>query len=100
MPNKKKRIRQTYSPQFKSQATELAKEIEIKETAEKLGIENIQTLGSWVRHDKRLARSTEFQELESLRTENKRLNKELEIEKRSVKILKTAAAFFCQDQLK
>ena len=97
---KKKRIRQSYSPEFKSQAIELANDIGIKEAARKLGIENCQTLGNWVRYDKKLARNTEFQEFERLKTENKRLKKELEIEKRSVNILKTAAAFFCQDQLK
>ena len=100
MTKKKKKIRQTYSAEFKSQAIELAKDIGIKAASQKLGIENCQTLGGWVRYDKKLAQNTEFQELERLKAENKRLKKELEIEKRSVNILKTAAAFFCQDQLK
>ncbi len=97
MTKKKKKIRQTYSLQFKSQAVELAKEIGVKETAQKLGIENVQTLGAWGRYDKKTTENSDLQELERLKAENKRLKKELEIERRSVNILKTATAFFCQD---
>jgi transposase-like protein len=36
--------RQIYSPEFKANAVELAEEIGQKETAQKLGIKNLQTL--------------------------------------------------------
>ena len=94
------KARSRYSSEFKSQAIELAKEIGIVEAANKLGIKTYQTLSSWVRHSHKMDVDTEFQELEKLRSEVKRLKRELDIEKKSVAILKDATAFFCQDLLK
>lgn len=98
MSDQKKRKRNQYSAEFKSQAIELAKEIGAVKAAEKLGIENHQTLGAWVRYSKKVDENQDFCELEKLREENKRLKKELEYEKKSVAILKDATAFFCQNQ--
>lgn len=95
-----KRTRKSYPPEFKEQAIQLANEIGSKEAAEKLGIENFQTLAAWVRYSKKLSESSEFREIEELKAENKRLKKQLESEKKAVAILKDAAAFFCQDHLK
>jgi len=96
----KKRTKKSYSPEFKTQAIELAKEIGLKQAAEKLGIKSLQTIASWVRYSKKMEEDAEFRELEEAKKEIKRLKKELESEKKSVAILKDAAAFFCQDHLK
>jgi len=96
----KKRAKRSYSPEFKAQAIELAKEIGVKETAKKLGIKSLPTITSWVRYSKKMEQDDEFRELEEAKKEIKRLKRELESEKKSVAILKDAAAFFCQDHLK
>lgn len=100
MKKTKTRTRKTYSLEFKEQAIELAKEIGSIAAAQKLGIENYQTLAAWVRYSKKLDEDQEFRQLEQLRAENKRLRKELESEKKAVAILKDATAFFCQMQSK
>lgn len=95
-----KKTKQQYSLEFKEQAIELAKEIGTSQAAKKLGIKNVQTLGAWIRYSKKLSENREFSDLEEARKEIKRLKKELSEEKKSVAILKDAAAFFCQDQKK
>jgi len=100
MAQKKKKTRKSYSPEFKEKAIELAKEIGTREAAEKLGVESYQTLGAWVRYAKKMDEDAEFRELEEAKAEIKKLRKELDSEKKAVSILKDAAAFFCQDQLK
>ena len=97
---KKKKTRNSYSPEFKAEAIELAKEIGAKQAAEKLGIESFQTLAAWVRYSKKMDEDAEFRELEEAKAEIKRLRKELDSEKKAVAILKDAAAFFCQDNQK
>ncbi len=100
MKKEQRKTRKSYSPEFKSQAIQLAKEIGAQEAADKLGISSHQTISAWVRYDKKLEIDTEFREIEQLKAENKRLKKELDSEKKAVVILKDAAAFFCQDHLK
>lgn len=100
MVKKNVKSRTSYSREFKEQAIELAKEIGTPEAAEKLGIKSAQTLGAWVRYSKKMDTDSEFRELEEAKAEIKKLRKELDKEKKSVAILKDAAAFFCQDQLK
>ena len=100
MKKESKNTRNSYPPEFKSQAVELAKEIGSKLAAEKLGISSFQTIAAWVRYSKKMDESSEFRDIEALKSEVKKLRKELEIEKKSVAILKDAAAFFCQDHLK
>ena len=100
MKKQRTKTRQSYTPEFKAQAIELAKEIGIVEPAKKLGIDQFQTLGAWVRYSKKVNEDAEFREIEQLRSENKRLKKELEIEKKSVAILRDATAFFSRDLLK
>lgn len=100
MSKKTRKPRQSYSPEFKQEAIELAREIGAKEAAEKLGIKSLQTISAWVRYSKKIEEDDSFRELERLKAENKKLKKELEIEKKSVAILRDAAAFFCQEQLK
>lgn len=100
MKKETKRTKRSYTPEFKAQAIELAKEIGARPAAEKLGISNFQTLAAWVRYAKKVDESSEFRELERIKAENKKLKKELEYERKAVAILKDAAAFFCQDQLK
>lgn len=100
MRKKETKNRKSYSPEFKQQAIELAKEMGSKKAAEKLGISNFQTLGAWVRYHKRMTKDAEFRTMEELKAEVKKLKKELESEKKVVAILKDAAAFFCQETLK
>ncbi len=96
----KRKTRQRYTAEFKCQAIELAKEIGIQPAAEKLGLQSWQSLGAWVRDDKKAIENRELVEIDRLKAENRRLKKELEAERTSVSILKKAAAFFSQDQLK
>lgn len=100
MKNQTKKTRKSYSPEFKEQAIQLAKEIGATQAAEKLGIESVQTISAWVRYSKKLEENQEFRELEEAKAEIKKLRKELDSERKSVAILKDAAAFFCQDHLK
>ena len=100
MKKSQKKTRQHYSPEFKAQAIELAKEIGTIEAAEKLGIQSPQTIGAWVRYSKKMDEDAEFRELEEAKAEIKRLRKQAEEDKKVIAILKDAAAFFCQDHLK
>lgn len=100
MKNQFKKTRKSYSSEFKAQAIKLANEIGTKQAAEKLGISSFQTLSAWIRYSKKMDENQEFRELEEAKKEIKKLRKELESEKKSVAILKDAAAFFCLDQLK
>ena len=100
MSKKKSKTRKSYPPEFKAEAVKLAKEIGLKQASEKLGIGSTQVLGAWSRHAKKLEEDADFRNLEALRAENKRLKKELETERKSVAILKDAAAFFCLDRQK
>lgn len=92
--------RKSYTPEFKKQAIALAAEMGVPEAAEKLGIKSVQTLASWVRHDKKKSTDTAYKELLEMKEENKRLKKELEKEKKVTAILRDAAAFFCQENQK
>lgn len=100
MKKQQVKTRQSYTPEFKAQAIQLASEIGVIEAAKKLGIEHFQTLGAWVRYSKQLKENAEFRVLEVAKEEIKRLRKELEREKKVTAILRDATAFFCQDQLK
>lgn len=100
MKKQQKKTKRHYTSEFKTQAIELAKEIGVKEAADKLGIDKIQTLSLWVRRSIKLAENSEFKENERLKAENKKLKKELETERKVVAILKDATVFFCKEQLK
>lgn len=100
MRKKESKSRKSYTSEFKAQAIELANEIGAKEAAKKLGITSFQTLSAWIRYSKKMTEDEEFRELEEAKKEIKRLKKELECERKSVAILRDAAAFFCQDRLK
>jgi transposase-like protein len=97
-PKKKNRIPRT--PEFKKQAIALATEIGVPEAAEKLGIKSVQTLASWVRHDKKKNTDSAYNELLEAKEEIKRLKKDLEKEKKVTAILRDATAFFCQENQK
>lgn len=94
MKKKQNKTRKSYSPEFKREAIDLAKEIGATAAAEKLGVESPQTIGAWLRYDKKIAEDAEFKEIEQLRAENKQLRRELQSEKKAVAILRDAAAFF------
>ena len=97
-PKTKTRIPRT--PEFKKQAIVLATEIGVSEAAEKLGIKSVQTLASWVRHDKKKNTDSAYNELLEAKEEIKRLKKDLEKEKKVTAILRDATAFFCQENQK
>jgi transposase-like protein len=89
-----------YTLEFKTQAVELARALgSATEAAQKLGIPamNIyvwkRRLGS--KHPERLSIETETPDQEL-----KRLRREVSNQKQVIHILKSAAAFFCQDQQK
>ena len=88
------------TPEFKKQAIALATEIGVTEAAEKLGIKSVQTLASWVRHDKKKNTDSAYKELMEAKEEIKRLKKDLEKEKKVTAILRDATAFFCQENQK
>ena len=100
MKKKTKKTRKSYTLEFKAQAIDLAKEIGAREAAQKLGIENFQTLSAWIRYSNKIDENEEFKKLEEARAEIKRLKKELETEKKTVAILRDATAFFCQNPSK
>ena len=95
MRQKTVKTRKSYSQEFKTQAIELAKELGVKEAAEKLGIKSSQTLAAWVRYRKKMAEDEEFRTMEQLKAENKKLKKQLADERQNVAILKDCARFFC-----
>ncbi len=88
------------TPEFKKQAIALAAELGVPEAAEKLGIKSVQTLASWVRHDKKKNTDSAYNELLEAKEEIKRLKKDLEKEKKVTAILRDATAFFCQENQK
>jgi transposase-like protein len=81
-PNTKTRIPRT--PEFKKQAIALAVEIGVPEAAEKLGIKSLQTLASWVRHDKK--KNTDSAIMSSMKLK-KRLSGSRKIWRRKRKLL-------------
>lgn len=100
MKKRQKKERNSYSSEFKKEAISLAKEIGAAAAAEKLGIKSPQTIGAWLRYDKKMEADAEFREIEQLKAENKKLKKQAEEDKKVISILKDAAAFFCQDHKK
>ena len=88
------------TPEFKKQAIALAAELGVPEAAEKLGIKSVQTLASWVRHDRKKSTDSAYNELQEAKEEIKRLKKDLEKEKKVTAILRDATAFFCQENQK
>jgi len=100
MKKQQKKSRNSYSPEFKTQAIELAREIGTKDAAEKLGIKSHQAISAWVRYANKMDSDNEFRELEEAKAEIKKLRKQAEEDKKVISILRDAAAFFCQDQRK
>ena len=102
MKKKTGRTRTLYSPEFKKKAIQLAQELgSNRDAADKLGIKHFSTLSLWVRQaKKREIHPVAYDELQKLKEENKKLKKELEKERKSIAILKDAAAFFCQENQK
>lgn len=102
--NKKPKKYRTYTPEYRSEATRLARENgSVEQTAKSLGV-SAHTLASWVRGSKQrekkaLVRNSLGQNMLDLEAENKRLALELDRAERANKVLKIAAAFFSQDQL-
>ena len=78
MKKKSGRSRKSYSPEYKSQAIDLAKDWGVKKAAAKLGYPGIQTLAAWVRREKKMTEDAEFRYWEALKAENKKLKKELD----------------------
>ncbi len=102
--NKKPKQYKTYTAEYRSDAIRLARESgSIEKTALSLGM-SIHTLKSWVRGSKQRekrasVKNSSGQNMLDLEAEVKRLTRELDLMERTNKVLKVAAAFFCQDQL-
>lgn len=98
----KKQIR-NYTDEFKRRAVEMAADIGIASTEEKLGIPhgNIRNWKKKIESEGRVSKTDpKAMTMEMLSEENRRLREELAQSKKANTILKAAAAFFSQDQLK
>jgi transposase len=90
-----KRARKTYTLEYKQQAVDLARQIGISKTARQLGV-GVSSIHQWKKDLKQADSKQEFDK----DSEIKRLKKENDELKKVNYILKRAAAFFSQDQLK
>jgi len=92
----KRKVRK-YTPEFKQQAVDLASRMGAGRAAQQLGI-GVSNIHHWkAKREKPEARAKEALGMEE---ENRLLKRENEELKKVVYILKRAAAFFSQDQLK
>ena len=90
-----------YSEEFKKQAIELADSLgSTAKAAAQLGIPGV-TIHAWRKRLKEgIVESSPFDEKEALQEEIKRLKLKTTEQEKVIHILKKAAAFFSQDQLK
>lgn len=89
-----------YTVEFKQQAIELAKTLgSTKKAADQLGIPDV-NIHQWRKRLTGVKSLNENQSKEDLLEELKRLRRENVEQKQVIHILKSAAAFFCQDHLK
>lgn len=94
--NKKLRKNRVYSPEFKKEAVELAKELGSAETSRKLGVP-LSNIDKWrAGLQMKMAASPEAKEYLQ---ENKRLKRELEQSHAIIEVLKKTAAIFSKDHL-
>ncbi len=89
-----------YAVSFKQQAVELAKSLgSTSKAAEQLGIPDV-NIYAWKKQLMESNSSERSPQQESPAEELKRLRRENAEQKKVIHILKSAAAFFCQDQQK
>lgn len=88
-----------YSDEFKGQAVRLSKELGHGKAARQLGISEA-ILSYWKKTDQGKAKLSEAEQLKADQEELQRLRKENAEQKQVILILKKAAAFFSNDQLK
>lgn len=89
-----------YTVEFKQQAIELAKSLgSTKKAADQLGIPDV-NIHQWRKRLSEMGAPAGGTQQESPLEELKRLRRENAEQKKVIHILKSAAAFFCQDHLK
>lgn len=86
-----------YTPEFKEQAVDLANRIGLNRAAKELGVSR-GSMQTWKSKQSQGEIKTEKQA--SVEEENRRLRKEVDELRKVNQILRKAAAFFSQDQLK
>ena len=91
--------RRKYSDEFKIRAVQLGESIGYSRAANQLGV-SFMSLKSWSKNDLGKKKLTEAEQIKADREELKRLRKENAEQKDVILILKKAAAFFSNDQLK
>ena len=94
-----KKTNRKYSDEFKRQAVELSYELGPTRAARQLGISGVNVTKWRAKQSEEKSVDTQVK-VESQEQEIKRLRKENEEQKKVIYILKRAAAFFSQDQLK
>lgn len=88
-----------YSDEFKEQAVRLSRELGHSKAAGQLGITEAM-LSYWKKKHQGKAKLTESEQIKADQEELQRLRKETLEQKQVILILKKAAAFFSNDQLK
>ncbi len=88
-----------YSEEFKGQAVRLSRELGHAKAARQLGIPEV-TLSYWKKQNHGREKLSEAEQMKADREELQRLRKETAEQKQVILILKKAAAFFSNDQLK
>jgi transposase len=88
-----------YSDEFKGQAVRLSRELGQAKAARQLGISEA-NLSYWKKKHQGNEKLSEVEQIKADREELQRLRKETAEQKQVILILKKAAAFFSNDQLK
>ncbi len=94
-----KKVKRTYTHDFRDQAVDLALRVGFAKAANQLGV-NVANLRRWEKGTRNSEAKEARKTKASLEEENRRLQRENEELKKVNHILKRAAAFFSQDHLK
>jgi transposase len=94
-----RKSRKHYSEDFKIQAVRLSRELGQAKAARQLGISE-GSLIQWKKNNQGKEKLSEAEQIKADREELQRLRKETAEQKQVILILKKAAAFFSNDQLK
>ena len=98
-----KRVRKTYSQEFRTEAVELATSKGFQQAAADLGVHH-STIRDWAKKLQKgpleQSNKTAAKTYQELERENKKLKKELQYMEEINKVLKKSTAIFSSDQLK
>jgi transposase len=93
------KAKKKYSDEFKGQAVRLSRELGHAKAAQQLGVSEA-SLSYWKKTNQGKEKLSEAEQAKADREELQRLRKENAEQKQVILILKKAAAFFSNDQLK